>query len=184
MRINQRLQAFNEQRLALLAEMETLDPADLVARPLPGKWSILEIVEHLAVAERSVFQNLADLSQLRDRKRRMKHRLLHGVVLFVLRTHIPVQVPSPAMLPQGGRSLAEIRRLWDESQEWVRVYLNYLGPEGARRAVLRHPVAGPLTVEQAVRMNQIHFNTHVRQIAERQKLLNGREPLNGGGKSA
>ena len=35
----------------MLDEMEALDPAQLVAKPLPGKWSILEIIEHLAIAE-------------------------------------------------------------------------------------------------------------------------------------
>jgi hypothetical protein len=65
----------------------------LVAKPLAGKWSILEIIEHLI-----------------DRK-------------------------------------------------------------GFRRAVFEHPIAGPLSVEQALHMDQVHLDTHVRQIRRLQRLL-------------
>jgi Tol biopolymer transport system component len=56
MRLNEKLQAFDAQRNALLDEMAAVEPSKLVARPLPGKWSMLEIIEHLVLAERSVFQ--------------------------------------------------------------------------------------------------------------------------------
>ena len=59
----------------------------------------------------------------------------------------------------------------DENQAWMRAYVAGLGPEGFRRAVFEHPVAGPLTVEQAVRMDQVHLETHVRQIRRLQRLL-------------
>ena len=51
MRLENRLQAFNEKRGALLDEMGALDPVKLVAKPLSGKWSMLEIIEHLVVAK-------------------------------------------------------------------------------------------------------------------------------------
>ena len=51
MRLDKRLQSFNEKRGALLDEVGALDAAKLVAKPLAGKWSILEIIEHLVLAE-------------------------------------------------------------------------------------------------------------------------------------
>ena len=171
MRLNKRLHTFNERRGALLDEMEALDSASLVAKPLAGKWSILEIIEHLVLAERAVFQGLPDQSRLGERKRQMQHRLRYLIVMFVLRYGIPVQVPSPAMVPRGARSLAELRRLWDENQEWLRAYIRGLDRKGFRRAVFEHPVAGPLTVEQAVHLDQVHLDTHIRQIRRLQRLL-------------
>jgi hypothetical protein len=58
MSLTRRLQAFDDRRNALLDEMEALEPGKLLARPIPGKWSILEIVEHLVLAERVVLQGL------------------------------------------------------------------------------------------------------------------------------
>jgi DinB superfamily len=169
--LGNRLQTFNQKRGALLNEMGTLDPDKLVAKPLAGKWSILEIIEHLAIAERAVLQGLPEPSRLNARERRLKHRFSYAIVMFVLKFGVPVQVPSPAMLPRGDRSLAELRRLWDENQEWLRAYIDSLDSKGFRRAVFEHPVAGPLTVEQAVHMDQVHFDTHVRQIRRLQRLL-------------
>ena len=151
--------------------MDTLDPAKLVARPRVGKWTILEIIEHLVLAERAVLQDLPELSQLRARERKLKDRFAYLIVMFVLRCGIPVQTPSPAMVPQGRRNLGELRRLWDENQHWLRVYVRDLDRKGLRRAVFRHPVAGPLTVEQAVHMDQVHLDAHVRQIRRLQHLL-------------
>jgi DinB family protein len=171
MRLDKRLQAFNEKRGALLDEMGALDPAKLVAKPLADKWSILEIIEHLVVAEREVLKRLPQPSQLAERERNLKNRFTYLMVMFVLRYGIPVKVPSPAMVPRGNRSLDELRRLWDENQEWLRAYVARLDPKGFRRAVFEHPVAGPLTVEQAVHMDQVHLDTHVRLIRRPQRLL-------------
>ena len=172
MRLEKRLRAFNEMRGALLDEMEALDPAKLVARPRVGKWTILEIIEHLVLAERAVLQDLPEPSELSAHERTIKHRFAYLIVMFVLRYGIPVPVPSPAMVPRGNRSLVDLRRLWDENQRWLGAYIGGLDRKGLRRAVFGHPVAGPLTVGQAVRMDQVHLKTHVRQIKRLQRLLN------------
>ena len=171
MRLDKRLQAFNDQRNALLDEMETLEPGTLLARPLAGKWSILEIVEHLVLAERVVFQGMPEPSQVKVRELRLKDRIRYLIVMFVLRTGIPVGVVSPAMLPEGGRDIAELRRLWDENQAWLRAYAGYLGAQGSHRPALKHPVAGPITVKQAAVMSRVHLDRHIRQIRRLQKLL-------------
>jgi len=137
-----------------------------------GKWSVLEIIEHLVLAERAVLQDLPELSRLSARERKLKHRFAYLIVMFVLRYGIPVPVPSPAMVPRGNRSLVDLRRLWDENQRWLGAYIGGLDRKGLRRAVFGHPVAGPLTVGQPVRMDQVHLKTHVRQIKRLQRLLN------------
>ena len=171
MNLARRLQAFDDRRNALLDEMDALEPDKLLARPIPGKWSILEIVEHLVLAERVVLQGLPELSQLKVRRPRLKQRFRHLIVLFVLRTGIPVGIASPAMNPQGGRDLAELRRLWDENKAWLLACLDHLGPQGLHRAVLKHPIAGPITIRQAVVMSRIHLERHIGQIRRLQKLL-------------
>jgi hypothetical protein len=171
MRLDRRLQAFIARRNALLDEIGALEPGKLLARPIPGKWSILEIVEHLVLAERVVFQGLPEPSQLKPRKPWLKQRVSYLVVMFVLRTGIPVGVASPAMIPEGGRDLAELRRLWDENLAWLKACAESLGPQGIRGAVLRHPIAGPISIPQASVMSRLHLERHIRQIRRLQRLL-------------
>lgn len=167
----ERLQSFDARRNALLDEVEALEPETLTARPLAGKWTIIEIVEHLVLAERVAFQGLPDPAQLKARKPRPGQRVRHLLVLFVLRTGIPVGVASPAMVPEGGRNLAELRRLWDENQAWLRGCAESLGSARIREAVLKHPIAGPITLRQAIIMSRIHLERHIGQIRRLQRLL-------------
>jgi len=171
MTLENRLQTFDDTRRRLLDEMAALDPALLVAKPIPGKWSMIEIVEHLVLAERAVFKGLPDPSRLVENRRDLGHRGRYLLVMFILTSSIRVRVPSPAMVPQGDRGLAELRRLWDESQRWLRSCIAHLGPGAGGKAVFEHPIAGPLTVSQAVRMGQVHVEGHVRQIRRLRRLL-------------
>jgi len=162
--LQQSLRALDERRRALLDEVEALSAERLTAKPVPGKWSILEIVEHLVLAERDVLRNLPEPSQLVERPRRLKARVGYPLVMFVLKHGIPAKVPSPRMVPTGSASLAALRRQWDENHQWLRTYVDGLQRDDLRKAVFEHPIAGPLTVEQAIRMDLVHLKTHTREI--------------------
>jgi hypothetical protein len=166
-----RVEAFNKMRIALLDEMEATNPAALVAKPLAGKWSMLEIVEHLVLAERAVLKGLPDVSGLVENERALTHRVRYLLVMALLSSTIRVEVPSSAMVPRGGRTLADLRDLWNENQNWLRNCIDVLGPKGVRSTVFEHPIAGPLSVEQTVRMGQVHVEKHLRQIRALQRVL-------------
>lgn len=160
--LERRLDAYDRTRRALLDEMDALDPILLSFSHRAGEWSILEILEHLVLAERAVLQDLPEPYRLEAREPRLRHRLAYTTVTFLLKFRIPVRVPSPAMVPQGDKSLLDVRRLWDENARWLRAYVGR--GQGLSRAVFRHPVAGPMTVSQAVRAGQLHLAVHRRQI--------------------
>jgi hypothetical protein len=166
------LQAFDESRRALLDELELLSAETLGAKPFAGKWSILEIVEHLVLAEREVLQNLPEPSQMVELRRSLKTHFTYPMVMMVLMCRIPVKAPSSGMIPRGTSSLADLRRQWDQSQQWLRSYVDGLDRQGVDRAVFQHPVAGPLSVTQAVRMGRVHVATHTRQIRRLLSLMN------------
>ncbi len=160
------LQALEAQRQAILHDLATWDEAARAARPRPGKWSALEIAEHLVLAERVILQDLPPAGALVARPREFKHRSLYWVVVAILRFRIPVKVPTRRMAPAGGRSLAEITALWDENFRWLRAHAQALEPGDEARAVFRHPVAGPITLAQALRMAQLHLAIHLRQLQQ------------------
>jgi hypothetical protein len=152
--------------------VEALSAERLVARPFPGKWTILEIVEHLVLAEREVLQNLPNPPELLERRRTLKAHLVYPLVMAALQLRLPAKVPSSRMIPTGNVSLTALRLQWDENQHWLRSYISGLGPGGLNRAVFSHPVAGPMTVAQTVHMGQLHLETHARQIRRLQRLTN------------
>ena len=163
-RFEDQLTLWADDRRKLLVEVESLSQESLIAKPLPGKWSILEIVEHLVVGDREILQGLPNPSALVERPRRLKDRAGYRMVMFVLACHIPAKVPSPRYLPQGQASLADLRRDWDEIQQWLRSFVGRLDQGAPDKAVFGHPIAGPLTMAQAFDMGKLHLATHTRQI--------------------
>ena len=166
-----KIEEFEEKRVALLDEMEGLEEAVLQARPVEGKWSVLEIVEHLVVAEREVLGGLPEYEALGDSRRSFKNGLMYRVVMAVLKLGIPVKAPSKKMLPAGKLSLAEVRERWDENQKWFRGLVEGLDDEGLKKAFFSHPVSGPLTIEQAIDMSLAHIDSHTRQIRKRLDMI-------------
>ena len=164
------LMVWADDRRRLLDEVERMEPERLTAKPLPGKWSILEIVEHLVVGDREVLQGLPKPSALVDRRRRLRDRVGYRMVMFVLACHLPAKVPSPRYLPQGQSSLPDLRRDWNEMQQWLRSYVERLDQGDPATAVFGHPIAGPMTMQQVLDMGKLHLATHTRQIRRLESL--------------
>ncbi|QQS42577.1 MAG: DinB family protein [Acidobacteriota bacterium] len=163
-KLEEKMASFEEMRKGLLDELSSLPDEVLKTRPLEDKWSILEIVEHMAVAEREVLLGLPEYSEIRGFRRTFKNKLMLKVVMFVLGNRIRVKVPSKTMNPKGELSLADVRAAWDESQEWFRNYVAACDEEALRKAVFKHPVSGPIEPLQAVDMSIAHFKSHKAQI--------------------
>jgi hypothetical protein len=169
--LQRQLKIYDQKRSALLDSLEQLHDEQLRRKPGQENWFLLEIVQHMVLSEREVLQDLTKPRQLTARKRGLRARLFYAVVLAVLRWRIPVPVPSDGMVPDGNTSLSRVRQQWDENLRWLRDYLATLKPEDLRRAVFRHPIAGPMTVVQTIHMAKMHFDVHLRQIQKAQVQL-------------
>ncbi|UCF01902.1 MAG: DinB family protein [Deltaproteobacteria bacterium] len=162
--LREKFEMYDRTRTALLDDLAVLKDDQLRSKPGPSQWSILQIIQHMVLAERDVMQYLPEPKDLIARKRGLRARILYVVVLLILRWNIRVPVPSEGMVPDGNSSLSELRQQWDENLRWLRGYLETARPADLNRAVFSHPVAGPLTGPQAGKLAQFHFDAHLRQI--------------------
>ena len=152
------------KRSRLLAELDALPRSVLDARPPSGGWSVLEVVEHLVLAEESVLANMDRPELLRPRRTSLRSRLGYAAIIGVLSSPLRVQVPTTAMRPEGTRSFEELRTAWEESHRALRRHVTAVEEGRISGAVFAHPVSGPLTTRQALRMMRVHMNRHTRQI--------------------
>jgi hypothetical protein len=163
-RLKEALDCLNRERLGLLNRLANIAPDELYRKPDPQRWSLVQVLQHLVLAEREVLQHLPDLADLVHRKQYPYHFISYAMVLLVLKWGIPVPVPSSAMVSDGNTTLTRIRAQWDRNFEWLTAYVNGLSIETARQAVFIHPVCGPLTISQALYMDRLHLSVHTRQI--------------------
>ncbi len=163
--------AYDADRRALLAEVAALPPEALAARPLAGGWSVLEITEHLAVAEREVLRGLPAWEALPTQPPSVVTRIRGWFLLTLLRSSIRVPVPSATMRPSGDRPLAEIRTLWNENAAWLRAFIDGADEQTLAAAVFTHPVSGPLTTADTLTLADAHLKRHRAQIQSRLAAL-------------
>lgn len=171
-RLISRFKRYDQSRRALLEELATLPPGKLTEIDGPGKWSILQVVQHIIRAESTVLQNRPNPSLLVHKNPNLRDHFGYLAVLFVLLFDIPVPVPGSGMAPNDNETtLKELKNEWDRNIGWLKDYLNHLTATAAKHAVFSHPVTGPLTPARALQIAQLHLNTHRRHIARiRQRL--------------
>lgn len=164
--LERRLAASDQARQALLDRLSGESAEALAERATPEQWSVLEIVEHLIRAERDVFA-LDRPWRMESKVRGMGNRIRRVLVMAILRSPIRVGTPSKSMDPEGEKSLAELRAMWDENYVLLKERFASLDPALLDGAIFRHPVSGPITTAQALDMLDVHLERHEKQIERR-----------------
>lgn len=163
-RLKIKLGNMDRKRLALLEKLAAMAPEDLARKPFPKRWSLLQVLQHIILAEHEVLQGMPDPSKLVPRKRNPLQYINYLIVMLILKWDIPVPVPSSGMVPDGNTTLPGLREQWDRNFQWLKMYGNGLTAETARQAVFNHPVIGPLTPAQALELGRLHLESHTRHI--------------------
>ncbi|MCU1329082.1 MAG: hypothetical protein JWN34_4452 [Bryobacterales bacterium] len=129
--------------------MANVSDEDAVKRPDPARWSLAEVLEHLAHIEGNMFR---------------------------VRLDAIVELDDPAVEPYdqdelaaagtySGRDPEESFAHFEEQREANIDFLTELAPTAADR-VATHPIAGRFTLEEMLNYWVAHDLSHIRQIAE------------------
>ena len=159
-----RLRRTNQKRTALLQRLALLPGATLTTRQKADSWTITEIVEHLILAEQAVLGDATRLHERTPQIQTLASALRFAIVMAVLRLGIRVRVPSETMRPRGHVSFTVLRSQWDSQFELLQTFVLERNRASNRLAIFHHPVAGPLSVTQALWMLEVHLDSHIRQI--------------------
>lgn len=157
--LQDQFEALERGRLALIGEVRRLTPLQLNHKPGPNRWSILQDVQHLVLAER---KTALAAGALTDAEKKTPDML--KAVLQVLDHDVTVDVPDPDMVPDGDADLEDLIRDWERMRQRLHGFLEDCQPEDLQRSAAHHAVAGPLTVTECLGLMASHFNHHCRRI--------------------
>ncbi|MGD9330213.1 MAG: DinB family protein [Desulfobacterales bacterium] len=146
-------------RLALVKRVRELPPKMVNLKPGQDHWSILEDVQHLVLAEQRAALGVGAIQDTGA-----KNPDMLKMVLQVLDQDVAVDVPDPAILPDGKVELEDLIEDWEQARKRLHDFLETCGPEDLETPVSSHPVTGPLTVVDFLRLIDSHFNHHRRRI--------------------
>jgi len=162
--IQKKYQSLTKKREDLLRQLGSLSREVLCFKAGPDKWSIVEVIEHLVIAEKDLYKQLTatDPASTLDPKSRTPEK--HQAVIKVMERDIPVDVPDESLEPLGRFTLDELFDQWDDIRNKLQGLLAEIKPENKDDLVFRHPYGGPLDIAETLHFIDIHFDNHMRQI--------------------
>ena len=155
------------ERANLLERVGRVPEAARAKQPAPGRWSVVDVLEHLARVETGV----AKLLTVRGKERPAAPADTAGAQLTPERIASVrdrgARIEAPERIrPAGGVSYAEaLRKLWEARGAFLAA-VDAADPEALDEQVYPHPVLGPLTLRGWVEFVAHHEARHADQVAE------------------
>jgi uncharacterized damage-inducible protein DinB len=164
--VQRRFDRLESSRQALLDSLAGLDDERLRRSPGDGRWSIVQVVGHLTLAEEATLaylrKKMQDPSAIPAAGPRSLARL--AVLTAVLRSPLRRKAPAATADPPASRSFGEARAQWDRVRAEWSAFLRSFPDELAGRAVFRHPFVGRLSIAHTLGFLQEHQRHHAKQV--------------------
>lgn len=136
---------------------------DTAAPLAKNEWSASEVVEHLVLAEQFMVHAL-EHPQSSETRPPAFHAVRKRLVRFILEHGIKVPVPSPRVIPSGGKPLAESLASWANLRKKLETLLAVISPDNLGRRGFEHPRAGSLDVAESLDFTGYHLAYHKRRV--------------------
>ncbi|HYE96229.1 MAG TPA: DinB family protein [Rubricoccaceae bacterium] len=157
----------DHERERFVAAMDRLPRAVRAARPGAEAWSPLEIAEHVFLAERAMLRGLRRQVEAGEARRDIGRASRWKAVALMAVTRAPVKVRAPKQAPihpTGETPWETLRAEWTALGAGWRALAEAFPPALERAALVRHPVAGPLTTASTLRFLAAHAARHFGQL--------------------
>ena len=162
--IQEKFDSLTRKREALFQHLDSLSSEVLCFKAGPDKWSIVEVVEHLVIAEDDLLTQLttAVSSPPLDINARTPEK--YQTVIKVMERDIEVDVPHESMEPHGRIALDDLLNQWNDIRETLQGLLAEIPAGKIDDLVYRHPYGGPLDISETLHFIEVHFDNHMRHI--------------------
>jgi hypothetical protein len=161
--LSSRLATLDEVREAFLAPVRSASDRQRSFRPAPGAWSMLDVTEHLVLAEEKSLLGILKGPPPGTTITPVA-RVRMAMVLLVMRTDLRVKVPVARVVPTGSVALDELEARWGDARRDLERFLVPITESEARTARFRHPIGGWVSVGTGVTFYTAHIRHHARQV--------------------
>lgn len=151
-------------RERFLAAVRAATPAQRGFRPTPEIWSMLDVTEHLVLAEEHSARGVEKGPQVPGRAT-LVASVRMVLVRAVLDSPLRVKVPTSRVLPAGTTALEELEARWTAAARALAALYERVGPDRRRAALFRHPIAGWVSAREGLGFLAAHIRHHERQLA-------------------
>lgn len=155
---------FNEierRKEELLRYTETLSPVRLAQRPDERQWSPLEVFEHLLIVEEMIA--LAPRLAPGTARVSLKSRVFMTLAVGPMRP--AVRMPTmPVLQPRVTGDYASLKARWNQARSGIAELVRRAEGRPRHEAQILHPMAGAMSVEQAIDFLNVHLRYHAKHF--------------------
>jgi len=162
--IQKKYEGLKKKREDLSQQLSARSSEALCFKAAPDKWSIVDVIEHLVIAEQNLLEQLAANVPVSTLDPGTRTPEKHQTVIKVMERDIPVDVPDESLEPHGGLTLGEFFSQWDDIRKKLQGLLAEIKSENKDDLFYRHPYGGPLDIAETLHFFDVHFDNHLRQI--------------------
>jgi hypothetical protein len=169
-----RFERVERHKRDLLEGVAGRDDAWLNRAPVPGAWSIVQVIAHLVLSEAGTLSYIGKKIQAPPEEipRAGPMAVLRSLALTAaLRSPLRRQAPERARPASEPEPLDSVRGRWDEVRAGWRERLETYPEALHGRAIFRHPFAGRFSMAQTLGFLDEHLLHHARQIERLKSLL-------------
>lgn len=133
----------------------------------PGTWSVNQVIAHLIASER------LSVGYLNKKMLGIKDYPNSGLleeakmIVLVISQRLPFKFKAPRVIVENTspfQNSEELLEAWDKIRLELKAVLEKFTDEQVKRKVFKHPVAGMLNIQQALRFFREHIIHHQPQI--------------------
>ncbi len=167
-RVKNQLDNLNSELGLLFRDLKKYSDADLNWKPAEGKWSVLQIMEHLILAE---FYSHKYLEKKLSFNPQLKNAgLVSAFRSMAVTTYLkwPFRIKAPEGV--GTEKLAEQSTFWELVKQWksnrenLESYLSELPADLFKKQTYKHPMGGRMSIAGMMTFHKNHFRRHSKQI--------------------
>lgn len=170
-KLRKQFEVLETQRKKLVSLIAPLSHDQLHAHP-EGKWSIAQVLSHLIASEHlsvnylnKKMQGIEDIPNTGVKEEFVMAALIVSQRLPFLKFKAPSVVADNTHVYQTTEQLTEA---WNKGRAELKEVLSRFQDNQLQRKIYKHPIAGKLNIQQALRFFQEHIIHHTPQI---KKLL-------------
>jgi uncharacterized damage-inducible protein DinB len=163
------------QRLDLFNQLQEYTSAQLESTPSPSSWSVLQILTHLYASEKLSFNYIKKKSLGIQAVGNAGLRQAILMPILKVSQRLPFRFKAPKIVVENTPAPLPLNQLidhWSLLRLELKVHLENVSDSNLKKLVYKHPIAGRLSLPQAMQFFAEHINHHQPQIKKALKLSN------------
>jgi hypothetical protein len=155
-----------KQRADLISLIQGISPEAINNHP-DGKWSITQIISHLIASEQLSVKYLN--KKILGIDTAPKTGIAEELKMIVLKIsqRLPFKFKAPKVLAENTpiyENIEQLTETWNQTRADLKKVLEKFQDNQINRKVYKHPIAGMLNIEQALKFFREHIIHHTPQV--------------------